>query len=221
MGLMEEAAPVAARVLPVILLVDTSGSLEADAKIEALNQGLQELVTTLAEEDDGVGQLHVGVITFGGDEAQHAVPLQPVGRISLGRLEAAGRTRLGGAFRLAGELLEDRELLPTGSYRPILVLLSDGLPTDDWEQPLADLLASERGSKAARMALGIGADADRQILAKFAEDVRRIDQAHQIVEYLQFVTMTVIDRGGSTSGSGAGGGTVRRPNIPEWIDDRY
>jgi uncharacterized protein YegL len=218
---MEEAAPVAARALPVILLVDTSGSMQADAKIEALNQGLQELVRTLAEEDDGDGRIHVGVITFGGGEARHAVTLQPVGGISLERLEASGRTWLGGAFELASDLLEDRELLPIGSYRPLVVLLSDGIPTDAWEEPLDRLLASERGSKAARMALGVGADADRQILVRFAEDVRRIDQATQIVEYLQFVTMTVIDRGGSTSGSGAGGGTVRRPNLPEWIDERY
>ena len=41
---------------------------------------------------------------------------------------------MGSAFTIAHQLLEDREAIPSRAYRPALVLVSDGLPTDDGEE---------------------------------------------------------------------------------------
>jgi uncharacterized protein YegL len=143
MGLLDEFSTSQARPLPVLLLLDASGSMRADDKIEALNAGVQELLGELRREDDGMGSIHVAIIAFGGDEARVALPLQPVAQAHVERLEAGGRTPLGGAFELAREMLEDRDAIPSRAYRPTLALLSDGIPTDDWEEPLAPALERE------------------------------------------------------------------------------
>ncbi|MFL5346088.1 MAG: hypothetical protein ACJ8AT_14970 [Hyalangium sp.] len=46
-------------------------------------------------------------------------------------MPAEGRTLMGAAFELARELIEDRTRLPARAYRPTLVLVSDGIPTDE------------------------------------------------------------------------------------------
>lgn len=219
MSLLEEFSTTQARPLPVLLVLDTSGSMRADDKIEALNLGVQELLETLRREDDDLGSIHVAVITFGGDEAELVLELTPVGEAALGRLEAGGRTPLGGAFELARGLMEDRDVIPSRAYRPTIALLSDGIPTDDWEEPLERLLQSERAAKATRMAVGVGADADRNVLSRFADDVRRIEHAAQIRDYLQFVTMTVVDHASSSDPDSRG--TVEAPHLPRWEDERY
>lgn len=110
---------------------------------------------------------------------------------------------MGSAFAMARQWLEDKELVPSRAYRPVLVLVSDGEPTDDWQEPLAALKASERGQKATRFAMAIGADADRAMLRQFTNDLEapvfEADGARDIVKFFRAVTMSVMAR--STSGS--------------------
>lgn len=222
MGLLDDFTTSEARPLPVVLLVDTSGSMRAEGKIEALNAGLAELVETLRQEDDGTGAIHVAVIAIGGDAAELTVPLTPVEELTLPPLQASGRTPMGGAFDLATSLVEDREAIPSRSYRPTIALLSDGIATDDWEGPLKRLLGSERASKAVRIALAIGADADRSCLLRFVDKpdhLRRIDEADRIRDFLQFVSMSVMAR--SASQDPNADVTVDAPNVPVWQDERF
>jgi uncharacterized protein YegL len=78
-------------------------------------------------------------------------------------------TDLGAAMRLvAAELtvppMSDRAL------PPVLVLISDGHPTDDYQRALEELLALPWGRRALRLAIAIGRDADREVLEQFVDD---------------------------------------------------
>jgi uncharacterized protein YegL len=87
------------------------------------------------------------------------------------------------------------------------VLVSDGQPTDDWERALESLLSSPRCSKAFRIALAIGADADEQMMKKFLANanakVFRADEARQIRQFFRFVTMSVTSRRSSANPNGS------------------
>jgi uncharacterized protein YegL len=184
-----------ARPLPVIILADTSGSMGVDGKIEALNQSLRDMVKSFAAESRLRGEIHLGVITFGGSAAAH-LPLTPAHQIQgIQEFVASGGTPMGAAMDIARELVENRELIPSRAYRPILVLVSDGHPTDDWEGPFRTLLASERAAKATRIALAIGNDADEAMLTEFANDPEaplfHADNAAEIVRFFRAVTMSV------------------------------
>src|SRR5437764_1234634 len=74
-------------------------------------------------------------------------------------LSADGQTDMGKAL----SILADEMKMPPMSERalpPVLVLISDGQPTDNFEKGLKQLLAQPWGKKAVRIAIAIGEDAD-------------------------------------------------------------
>jgi uncharacterized protein YegL len=89
----------------------------------------------------------------------------------------------------------------------VIVLVSDGQPNDEWEKPLAALLASNRGSRADRFALAIGEDADPAMLARFVNDpsrpVLRTSDARQVIKFFRWVTMSVTARSRSATPNAA------------------
>jgi uncharacterized protein YegL len=192
----------AARPLPVVVLADTSGSMASDGKIQALDTAMREMIAALSEEDAAQAEIQVAVVTFGGEARLHQ-PLIPAEKVSWQPMRAAGRTPMGAALDLATDLIEDRTRVPSRAYRPTVVLVSDGQPTDNWEAPLARLLGAERAGKAQRFALAIGADADRNMLAKFLSDSEgQVFEAHesrQIKTFFRLVTMSISKRSRSAT----------------------
>lgn len=197
MSKLREFTVSSARPLPVILMADVSGSMSADGKIDALNAAVAEMLAAFAEEGDGRAEIHVAVVTFGGAAALHT-PLQPAKQLRWSPMRANGRTPLGGALDLVTNLLEDTDQVPSRAYRPTIVLVSDGLPNDEWKAPLGRLLGSARAKKAQRFALAIGADADHDVLRAYLDsDERRVFAAHEAREIRKFfrsVTMSVTSR---------------------------
>jgi uncharacterized protein YegL len=208
MSRLKEFTTQAARPLPVIVLADVSGSMESDGKIVALNHAVREMLESFQDEADLRAEIHVSVITFGG-QAQVLVPLGPVRGASWTDVKASGGTPMGSAFDLARLMVEDKAVVSSRAYRPTIVLVSDGQPTPPGSEvePLRQLLASERGGKAFRMALAIGADADHGVLQAFLADpearVFRADDARQIRQFFQLVTMSVSARSRSANPNSA------------------
>ena len=193
MSLLDDIEPVQARTLPVILLLDTSGSMRQDDKIDVLNESVSEMIAELTSVDAGHGFITLTVIAFGGEEASIVERNLPVGSINFTPLKAGGRTPMGRAFTLARELIEDRGEISSKAYRPTIALVSDGLPVPALTDELESLVDSDRGSKSSRFALAIGADADREMLSKFASSgvVHEASEAAEIRNFLQWVTNTV------------------------------
>ena len=190
------------RPLPVILLADVSGSMASEGKIEALNQSVKEMVATFADEDDLRAEIHVCAITFGG-EAKTLIPLQPAATVNWVDMTAGGHTPLGGAMTIAADLIDDREQISSRSYRPTIILVSDGMPNDEWEPSLKRLTTEGRAAKADRIALAIGSDADEEMLKRFLNDpeksVYHAEDARRIKDFFQFVTMSVTKRSRSAN----------------------
>jgi uncharacterized protein YegL len=93
--------------------------------------------------------------------------------------------------------------VPSRAYTPAIVLVSDGQPNDDWKAALARLLGSERAKKAQRFALGIGEDADAEVLKAFLDNpeakVYGAADARQIKSFFRWVTMSVTTRSRSAN----------------------
>lgn len=192
------------RPMPVIVLADTSGSMGENGKIEALNQALKEMIKTFATESRFRAEIQVCIITFSGKSAKIHLPLTPAHLIKdLEFIEAAGATPMGQAFDVVRALLEDKELIPSRAYRPALILVSDGLPTDDWEQQFAAIQSSERAQKATRFAMAIGDDSDEVMLGKFTNDreapLFKAHESRDILRFFRAVTMSVTSRSVSTN----------------------
>jgi uncharacterized protein YegL len=188
-----------ARPLPVIILADTSGSMSVEGKIEALNASIKEMMSTFSEEGRRQAEIQLALITFGGPKAEMYEPLIPAHeKIDFKPMVASGPTPMGGAFEIVTALLEDQERIPSRAYRPVLVLLSDGHPTDDWKVAFEKLCNSDRAKKATRFAMAIGSDADESMLNDFVNDdeapVFKAHQARDIHRFFKAITMSVTAR---------------------------
>ena len=192
-----------ARPLPVIILADISGSMASDNKIGILNNAMREMIDSLKDENSLRAEIYFSVITFGGDVKPH-INFTKADEINWIDLTANGMTPMGKAFEITKTLLENKTIIPSRSYAPTLVLLSDGIPTDDWEGKLNQLLSSPRASKAFRIAMSIGAgQAGQAILKQFLGDseldVFEAVQARDIKKFFRFVTMSVSQRAKSVN----------------------
>lgn len=203
MSKLKEFTAPNARPLPVLLLADVSGSMSTNGKIEALNDAVQEMLESFGAEDDTRAEIHVSVITFGKEGAKVHQSLTPASKVQWVRMTAAGGTPMGAAFDVATGMIEDRGQIPSRAYRPTIVLVSDGQPTDEWQAPLKRLFESQRASKAGRFAMGIGDDADAAMLGAFLATpearVYRAHEARQIKQFFRWVTMSVTQRSRSAN----------------------
>lgn len=194
-----------AKPLPVILLLDTSGSMYGD-KISSLNDAVRKMLGTFTKEESQANEFLVSVITFGNSPSGKPVDLviapTPASEVQYSALSAGGLTPLGEALDVAKSLIEDKERTPSRAYRPLVVLVSDGVPTDSWQRRLDDFIESGRSAKCDRMALGIGREAyegqGRATLERFIagteHQVFEAKDAGEIHNFFKFVTMSVVSR---------------------------
>lgn len=187
-----------AKPLPVVLLLDVSYSMSGD-KIDNLNKAVENMLDTFAQEEKMETEILVSVITFGGKVDLH-VPFTKASQVQWHGLQVNGDTPMGIALEMTKAMIEDKETTPSRAYRPTIVLVSDGQPTDGnkWKQAMDDFISEGRSSKCDRMAMAIGRDADETVLNRFIEgtphDLFYAENAGQLHEFFQRVTMSVTMR---------------------------
>ena len=202
------------RPLPVIVAVDRSGSMGENGKIDALNLALKDFIDSIKDEDSNKAEIHLALYSFGGNDATCDIPLTPISQVSGQTYQAQGKTPMGGAFVMVKDIIEDRDIIPSRSYKPTIVLLTDGLPTDEYLAPMQELINEGRSSKAFRIALAIGDDADTNMLSKFVSSPEYLvlgENARDIRRFFRFVTMSVTQRMKSQ--------TPDMQQIPQMSDD--
>ena len=191
-----EVISVKPKPLPVIMLLDVSGSMSG-AKIQNLNEAVKDMLETFRDVENGEREIHVAVITFGNEVKLHQV-LVSAGDIKWQDLSAGGGTPLGTAIKMAKAMIADKDVIPSRAYRPLVVLVSDGRPGDSWKQPLNDFISEGRSAKCDRMAMAIGADADEGVLGRFIEGTGYplfyAENAKQLRDFFKFITMSVMTR---------------------------
>jgi uncharacterized protein YegL len=165
------------RPLHIIYLCDCSGSMLASGKLQALNQAIRQSLPAMVEvaQANPEARILVRVVSFASEAHWHLATPTPVEEVA-GQwtdLQAGGMTAMGEALTLVAAALRtppmEQRALP-----PVLVLISDGAPTDSLEQGLATLMREPWARKAVRLAIAIGHDADLEILQQFIGPVEGI-----------------------------------------------
>ena len=160
----------ASRRLPVYLVLDVSGSMTGEP-ITAVQTGVDLLVATLRQDPQALETAYLSVITFD-ETATQAVPLTELASFQPPVLHAGSTTGLGAALRMTKQCIE-REVLQNsgevkGDWKPLVFLMTDGLPTDDWQAGLAEFKSIKTGMV---VACAAGPDADAGLLKQITENV--------------------------------------------------
>lgn len=168
----------ASRPLHFFWVVDCSGSMYGE-KIGAVNHAIQSTIPDMvdAAHDNPNAQLLIRTLKFSTGASWVTTNPVDIENFAWQDLDAGGVTDLGKAF----DMLAAQLTIPPMTDRalpPVIVLLSDGQPTDDYKKSLDKLLHLPWGKKAVRIAISIGQDADDDVLTQFTGNRELVLQAN-------------------------------------------
>ncbi len=157
---------------PVILLLDTSLSMVGDP-VQALMRGVRVFKEEVHRDTKASLSVEVAIISFG--PVQLLQDFVTVEEFVPPSLEAEGFTPMGEAINYAIDVLEHRKEVYKENgiqyYRPWIFLITDGAPTDPWQQAANRLQQAEADGKLCFFAVAVEG-ADLQTLKKIAPPER-------------------------------------------------
>ena len=184
------------KVLTLFYLVDTSGSMSG-SKIAALNTAVRETLPIIEEisATNSDSKIKIAVLEFSsGCEWMYPTPRE-IEDFEWIDLEAGGLTSLGEAYEnLSQKLSHSHGFMQeaTGSFAPVILLLSDGVPTDDAEHGLQKLKANKWFNVATKVAIAIGNDTRTQSLIDFTGNEEAVLTVHTIDELKKMIRMVSV-----------------------------
>jgi uncharacterized protein YegL len=218
---------------PCVLVLDTSGSMEG-APIAALNEGLLAFKKDIKGDELAQRRTEIALVTFGAGGVQilnHASgQMEPAsaarqqahtfvtaGEFQPSTLVADGLTPMGQAIHVGLNVLQERKETYRGNgisyYRPWMFLVSDGLPTDDWQGAAQRARGEAQHGGLVLFVVAVPPEADMNVLSQIATSDRPPAQ----LDNLKFADMFVwLSRSQQTVSRSKVGEQVPLPPISGW-----
>ncbi len=180
------------RPLPVYMLIDCSSSMNGEA-ISVMNQVIRELTQRLADDPSTHDGVWFSLVRFDSTPMQ-LIPLSPVRDYTDLPLKAQGSSNLGRALDFVSQCVrQDRTQIGDQAQKPLVYLMSDGNPTDGWEE-----MPRSIGREMDLIACGVGSDVNQENLKRLTDEpvVHMRDMSpetiDQLMDFLSVTTTTTI-----------------------------
>lgn len=185
--------------MPLFLLIDTSGSMSGP-KIEQVKTAVEEIKMQLSLQNTGNDDADVKVSVLCFDDAPRwEAKIEDPALVNTD-FQLGIMTNMGAAFIELEKMLSRSKLIQKGQCagykRAVMILLTDGVPTDDVDRGIAALKTNNWFVKGTRIAFAIGSDADTSCLEKFTGNpetvlqVKNINVLSSILAKIAVVTST-------------------------------
>jgi len=192
-----EDVEVVRRVMVLFFLVDTSGSMSG-SKIGAVNFAIEEVIPEIQKISIGNADAQIKIAVMKFDNAVEWITKngpEDSETFVWRSLDANGMTAMGDACKQLAKKLSTKEFMreATGSYAPAIFLMSDGQPNDDFDGGLKELHENNWFKAAVKVAIAIGDDADKDVLARFVGNPEGVIVAHDaatLKKWIKFVSVT-------------------------------
>lgn len=212
---------IANRPLRFYWVLDLSSSMLGN-KIGQLNHAIREALPAMRDvaDDNAYAAVEVKVLTFATGAKWHTPAPVPLDSFQWTDVSAGGITDMGAAMsEMAEELSTDN--MPERGLPPVIVLITDGHPTDNFARGLRELQERPWAQRAVRIAIGIGDDADLDVLRQFIDHAEieplNADNSRDLVSYIRWASTT-----GLKTASAPGTRTthpVENPSIMDALPD--
>jgi uncharacterized protein YegL len=189
-----------------------------DGKIQSLNTAIKEAIPHMQDvaDENPNAQVLVRAVRFSDGAQWHVSQATDIADFKWEDLDAGGVTAMGKALSIVADQLKippmDERALP-----PVLVLISDGQPTDDFAGGLQALMNEPWGRKAVRIAIAIGEDADQEVLKKFIANPElrplQANNPESLIKYIRWVSTAVLKSASSPASQSAAASTAGL-NVP-------
>lgn len=176
-------------------------------RIQSLNNAIREAIPHMRQvaTENPTAQVLVRAIAFSDGAYWHIGNPTPVEEFTWTDLEARGLTDMGLALK---QIAEQLKMMPERGLPPVLVLVSDGVPTDDFTSGLNALMAEPWGKKAVRIGIAIGDDAEEEVLKRFIGNPEipplRAQNSEQLVRFIKWASTMTVQAVSSPAGQESG-----------------
>lgn len=170
----------------LIILVDISGSMDG-AKIGAVNDCMSNLIISLQELAFNGSDLFLSILSFARNtEWMHDKPLSILD-FDWKELQANGMTSLGAACLALADWLNKYKDQKDNT----VILLTDGCPTDDYDEGITNLEHCPQFINAKRYGIAIGTDADIPSIQRFVGNTENIHSVLTMDSLIEKLTSTI------------------------------
>ncbi|MDD6097529.1 MAG: VWA domain-containing protein [Oscillospiraceae bacterium] len=188
------ATSVSKKSLVIFFMIDTSGSMKGK-KMGELNTVMEELIPEIRRVGEADTDVKIAVLTFSTDvKWMYSAPVS-IEEFEWTRLNASGVTSMGAAFSELSARMSRNSFLssPSLSFAPVIFLMTDGYPSDDYKKGLKSLQSNSWYKFGLKAALGIGSEANDDMLAEFTGSKDTVVHAYtggQLAQMIKVVAVT-------------------------------
>ena len=207
---------IAKQELNLIFVIDNSGSMEGE-KLGAVNNAIRDVMAIMPEiqEDTSDAIIKISALKFSDDAKWIYDEPKSIDDFKWKDLKDEGGTNLSLAYDKLSDYLRKKsnggQMPDLGGVAPIIILMTDGMPTSyDWMDHLNELKKKGWFKVALKYALAIGIDTDEamDVLTKFTgnkETVLKVYSAEALRKVIKVIALTAskVKSSSATSTKGA------------------
>lgn len=225
---------IARQELNLLFVIDNSGSMEGE-KLGAVNNAIRDVMSIMPEIQDDTSDavIKISALTFSDDAKWVYNEPKDACDFKWSDISSDGGTNLSKAYDELAKWLTKKEkggqMPDIGGVAPIIILMTDGMPTSyDWEMHLNSLKKKGWFKVALKYALAIGIETQEamDVLSKFTgnpETVLRVYTAEALRKVIKVIAVTaskVKSNSASVSrGTGTTNNEVAQNEIAEKLDE--
>jgi len=225
------------RRLPIYFLIDVSESM-AGEPIQQVEEGLSTIIQTLKKDPTAMETVWVSILIFAG-QAKTIVPLSEIISFYPPKFPIGSGTSLSkGLGHLMFELRKNIVITTAenkGDWKPIIFLLTDGVPTDDTKNAISEWKLNWQ-KKANMVAVSFGNITDTKLLSELTDTVLNFNStgADSYKQFFKWVTDSIktssVNIDGSTNGFELAKlendviskiDLTKAPNVSEIVDNNF